>query len=245
MKILTLNMHKGFTSFNRKFILHELREAIRGSGADLVCLQEVLGDHQEHSTRYEAWPAGPQYEFLADTIWSNFAYGQNAVYPAGHHGNALLSKFPILRHQNHDVSTHDHERRGLLHSVLEIPSSGTELHVICTHLGLTGGQRMKQLNLLCDLIERDIPASDPVLVAGDFNDWREKAHALLQERVGLQEVFIKAYGKAARTFPVQFPLLRLDRVYVRNLEVSHPEAHTGAPWSHLSDHAPLSLELQL
>ena len=85
MKLLTLNMHKGFSSFNRKFILHELREAIRGSGADLVCLQEVLGDHQEHSTRYETWPEGPQYEFLADTIWSNFAYGRNKDQVYLHH----------------------------------------------------------------------------------------------------------------------------------------------------------------
>ncbi len=61
---------------------------------------------------------------------------------------------------------------------------------------------MKQLNLFCDLIERDISASDPVLVAGDFNDWREKSQALLPERAGLQAVLLKAYGNAPRTPPV-------------------------------------------
>ena len=43
IRILTLNMHKGFSAFNRRFILHELREAIRNEAADVVLLQEVLG----------------------------------------------------------------------------------------------------------------------------------------------------------------------------------------------------------
>ena len=67
-------------------------------------LQEVLGEHGKHASRYEDWPATSQYEFLADSMWSDFAYGQNAVYPDGHHGNALLSKYPIKASRNLDVS---------------------------------------------------------------------------------------------------------------------------------------------
>lgn len=244
MKLLTLNMHKGFSVFNRRFILHELREAIRASEADVVFLQEVLGDHVEHSTRYETWPDGPQYEFLADTIWSDFAYGKNAVYPAGHHGNALLSKFPILHHANHDVSTRDAEQRGLLHTVVKAPEFPNDMHLICTHLGLTGGQRRKQLQLLCELVDHAVPSDAPLVVAGDFNDWREEAHGLLDDGAGLREVFIEAYGRAARTFPVRCPLLRLDRVYVRNLQVEQPMVLAGKPWRHLSDHAALTLDAQ-
>ena len=36
------------------------------------------------------------------------------VYPKGHHGNAVMSKFPIVQHQNHDVSIAGPEKRGLL-----------------------------------------------------------------------------------------------------------------------------------
>lgn len=38
IKVLTVNIHKGFTFFNRRFILHELREAVRAVGADVVFL---------------------------------------------------------------------------------------------------------------------------------------------------------------------------------------------------------------
>src|SRR5690606_36700596 len=34
--VLTVNTHKGFTAFNRRFILHELREAVRAVDADIV-----------------------------------------------------------------------------------------------------------------------------------------------------------------------------------------------------------------
>lgn len=94
-KVLTINIHKGFTAFNRRFILPELRDAVRTVSADIVCLQEVMGAHEVHPLHVENWPDTSHYEFLADTMWSDFAYGRNAVYPEGHHGNAVLSRYPI------------------------------------------------------------------------------------------------------------------------------------------------------
>ena len=124
LKVLTINIHKGFTAFNRRFILPELRDAVRTVSADIVCLQEVMGAHEVHPLHFENWPDTPHYEFLADTIWSDYAYGRNAVYPDGHHGNALLSKYPIIEHRNLDVSITGPERRGLLHCVLDVPGQG-------------------------------------------------------------------------------------------------------------------------
>ena len=68
-KVLTVNVHKGFTTFNRRFMLHELREAVRGVAADLLFLQEVQGSHQRHAQRVANFPQVPHNEFLADTIW--------------------------------------------------------------------------------------------------------------------------------------------------------------------------------
>lgn len=243
LRILTVNTHKGFTFFNRRFILPELREAVREVGADLLFLQEVLGTHERHAARVDNWPEAPQYEFLADSMWPQFAYGRNAVYPHGHHGNALLSKFPILRHQNLDVSIAGPERRGLLHSVLQVP--GHEVHAICVHLGLSENHRQKQLRLLCQLIEEQVPKDAPVVVAGDFNDWRQRACSVLEERAGLREAFLHTRGRLARTFPARWPVLPLDRIYVRNAEMSSAQILSRRPWSHLSDHLPLAVELQL
>ena len=241
--VLTVNTHKGFTALNRRFILPELREAVRSVSADVVFLQEVHGTHEHHPQRYSNWPTMPQYEFLADTLWPQFAYGRNAVYPAGDHGNALLSKFQIIRHDNLDVSISGHENRGLLHCVLRLPGDGTEVHAICVHLGLRESHRNAQLDLLLQRLA-ELPADAPVIVAGDFNDWRQRADAQLKP-CGLREVFAEHHGKPARSFPARLPALRLDRIYVRNLKASRPKVLTNRPWSHLSDHAPLSVEIEL
>jgi endonuclease/exonuclease/phosphatase family metal-dependent hydrolase len=82
-----------------------------------------------------------------------------------------------------------------------------------------------------------------VVVAGDFNDWRRRAHALLEKGAGLQEVFVQAHGKAARTFPARLPVLRLDRIYVAGARAHRPMLLPRKPWAHLSDHAPLAAEI--
>src|SRR5690554_6361692 len=60
LKVLTVNTHKGFTVFNRRFILHELRDAIRQTHADIVFLQEVLGAHHRHASALAHWPTTTQ-----------------------------------------------------------------------------------------------------------------------------------------------------------------------------------------
>lgn len=238
LNMLTVNVHMGFNLLKRRFILPELREAIREVSADMVFLQEVHGEHSRHAERHPNWPQGTQYEFLADTLWGQFAYGRNAVYPHGHHGNAVLSKFPILSHENRDVSVHGHEERGLLRCVVQIPGQAIALHTICTHLGLRESHRRRQLGLLCDIIRSEIPADAPLIVAGDFNDWRVRGHELLT-RCGLHEAFEQAHGRVARTFPARWPLLPVDRIYLRNARALSPQVLSSRPWSHLSDHAPL------
>ncbi|HJR72992.1 MAG TPA: endonuclease/exonuclease/phosphatase family protein [Luteimonas sp.] len=242
--ILTLNLHMGFDLLKRRFVLPEMREAIRSVSADVVFLQEVLGAHAGHARRHRNWPEGSQYEFLADTIWNQHAYGRNAAYPDGHHGNALLSKFPILSHQNRDVSVHGHEERGLLHCEIALPGSGLALHAICVHLGLREGHRRKQLELLCRVIRHEIPADAPLIVAGDFNDWRVRGHRLMID-CGLHEAFEQANGRVAKTFPARWPLLAVDRIYLRHVRATSVDVLSARPWSHLSDHAPLLATVEM
>lgn len=242
LRILTVNAHKGFSPLNRHYVLPELREAVRSEDADLVFLQEVLGSHRRHGARHRNWSDVPQYEFLADSLWPVFAYGRNAVYPDGEHGNALLSKYPIVRYDNLDISVKGREQRGLLHSVLALPHA-QELHAICVHLGLDEHQRQLQIQLLCGVLD-SLPGTAPVIVAGDFNDWRQRADAQLAA-CGLHEVFSRAYGRPARSFPARWPLLCLDRIYLRNAQAHAPKVMARKPWTHLSDHLPLSVEVRL
>ncbi|VFR29486.1 Endonuclease/Exonuclease/phosphatase family protein [plant metagenome] len=242
LHVLTVNAHKGFTFFNRKMILHELRDAIRYAAPDVVFLQEIIGEHQRHASRYQAWPTLTQYEFLADELWPNFAYGRNAVYTDGHHGNAILSKYPIIAYDNHDISVPGHENRGLLHCVLDV--EGVPVHAVCVHLGLHETHRRLQLESLCALLRDTLPDGEPVVVAGDFNDWRRRAGQVLAA-CGATEVYTDSFGAPARTFPARFPLLPLDRIYVRNIRQFKPRPMSARPWRALSDHLPIAAEVEV
>lgn len=244
LRVATYNIHKGVSAFNRRSVVHDLREQLRTMQADIVFLQEVVGNNDRHSRRHADWPKTPQHEFLADQHWPVSAYGKNAVYEHGHHGNAILSAFPILSCEQVNISTNRIEQRGLLHAEIALPGVEEPLHCVCIHLGLFGRSRLKQIDLVKERIAAMVPRSAPLIVAGDFNDWRRRAGDPLHE-IELREVFETLGGNPARSFPARLPILHLDRIYVRGLEVSDARVHRGGDWAKLSDHAALEAELTI
>jgi len=241
LTVVTYNIHKGFSQFNKKGIsLHELRDRLQSVEPDLVFLQECVGFHARLAERHANWPTSPQYEFLAEQVWQDFAYGRNAVVDDAHHGNAILSKFPILRWDNEDVSMHRLERRGLLHCEIDVPGWSQPLHAINVHLGLLKVWREKQLVALVNRIERLVPHDAPLIIAGDFNDWTRRASHGLVRALDVSEVF-ETYGRGpARSFPAMLPVLHLDRIYVRGFRIKLAHVHRGVNWARISDHAALS-----
>ncbi len=240
LKIATYNIHKGFSQFNRRVVLYDLRERLRELDADVVFLQEVQGEHLQHPQRHTDYPDVPQHEFLADDFWAHHAYGMNAVYEEGHHGNAILSRFPIMQSSNKDVSAHRFESRGLLHCEVEI--GGQTVHCLCAHFGLFARGRDVQTRALIGHVLNEVPHGAPVIIAGDFNDWSNQLTKPLRDELGVQEVFHLHAGKLARSYPASFPLLKLDRIYVRGFDVAECEVHSGR---RISDHAALLAELKM
>lgn len=245
LRVLSYNIHKGFSAGNRRFVLSKIREALQLVPVELVFLQEVLGHHDEHAKTVADWPLTPQFEFLADQLWPHYAYGKNAVYEAGHHGNAILSKYPILEWSNIDISTNRFESRGCLHIVLDVPGLRRPLHAMCVHLNLLHGGRRAQIARVCARIGSAVGPDDPFLLAGDFNDWSERASGILEEEARAVELFHSTNGKHASTYPSRYPLLKLDRIYARGLIPVHARVLTGDPWAELSDHAALYGEFEI
>ncbi len=245
LKVLSHNIHKGLSSGNLKFTLKRLRTAIHELNPDLVCLQEVQGHHTRHKKYLPDQPDISQFEYIAEGLWPHFSYGKNVIYTQGHHGNAILSRFPIQVSHNISISSNRFEKRGILHTVFNLSGHAQPLHVICIHLGLFEFDRAKQVSELCQRIESLVPHSDPLIVAGDFNDWREKVSKVLHKRVNLEEVFLLTQGSHAKTFPIWMPTLKVDRIYFRGLEVKAIQCLLKSPWNDLSDHAAMYSEFLL
>jgi len=243
--IATYNIHKGFTQFSRRMVIHEVRERLHGLSADILFLQEVLGTHNRHQHRYREWPGKPQHEFIADAMWHEVAYGKNAVYRDGHHGNAVLSRFPIVGQENCDISAHLFESRGLLHCEIKLGGRMPVLHCLNVHLGLFERGRQWQIRTLVERIKATVPKTAPLIIAGDFNDWRRKGDRTLTDALGMVEVFEEVKGRPARTFPSVLPMFRLDRIYARGLEIVDARVHYATLGNRMSDHAALAATFEV
>lgn len=242
LTVITYNIHKGLSQFNRRVVLHDIREQLRVMNADVAFLQEVQGKHEGRARRHVTWPDVAQHEFLAHE-GAHTVYGMNAVYQDGHHGNAIVSRHPIPVWENIDISHHPIESRGLLHCEIEVEGLKERLHCINVHLGLWARSRRFQLEWLVERIRAAVPKKGPLIVAGDFNDWRKQASRYLAAELGLYEVFERSEGKLAKSYPAGLPIFSLDRIYVRDLEIRGAERCVGGTWSRLSDHVALAAHL--
>jgi endonuclease/exonuclease/phosphatase family metal-dependent hydrolase len=261
LRIATYNIHKGVSSIGNRPRIHALKQAIGSMHADILFLQEVQGRHDMLATRHAAnWPEQGQHAFLAGDS-HHVAYGMNAVYDHGHHGNALVSCYPIVSVRNQDISDHAYEQRGILHCVVRMHE--IDVHCFVVHLGLFAGSRKRQTDALCEAVRKLAPATAPVIIAGDFNDWSNQLSEVLRAKLAVCEVFDESIARpswssylrqlsgrnpklqAARTFPAAIPLLQLDRIYVRGFLIEEAQVLHGRLWAKLSDHAPIVATLYL
>lgn len=242
--ITSYNMHKGMSALNRKVQVDSMAEELRGIGSDVLFLQEVQGQHLTRSSRLPDFPEKPHYDILGDRLSYNRSYGKNAVYPQRHHGNAILSHLPLETRHNLNISVNKLEQRGVLHCEVLPEGWETPLVCLCAHLNLREPDRAKQYRAIFEYVVHHIDPQSPLILAGDFNDWRQKSALSLGNALNLNEVFVDSNGKRPKTFPARLPVLSLDRVYTRNLEVLDSQIHNGKNWQRLSDHLPLSVKVR-
>jgi endonuclease/exonuclease/phosphatase family metal-dependent hydrolase len=239
VRVATYNIHKGVQGLGptRRLEIHNLVHAVEQFDADIVCLQEVRSHHRKLERYFTRWPQMDQAGYLSPEGYEA-VYRSNAITKHGEHGNALLSRWPVVSVGHSDMSDHRFEQRGLLHVNLLV--DGSELHVVVVHLGLIQASRERQVQRLGEFIAREVPEGAPLVVAGDFNDWSAQ---LLKPMAGLGLHTFE--GIRLPTFPSRLPLLHLDRIFVRGLRLVNAHVPHGRAWRRMSDHLPLIADLEL
>ena len=242
LRVATYNIHKGVQGIGpvRRLEIHNLGHAIEQLDADIICLQEVRKMNRQAAARFRHWPELPQADFLAPEGYTA-VYETNAITRHGEHGNALLTRWPVLRKTHQDISDHRFEQRGLLHVAIEV--EGQPVHAIVVHLGLIRGSRVRQIALLREFIEREIPPGEALVVAGDFNDWGARMRYAMNA-MGLRDTS-DLRGPRTLTYPSRLPVTQLDFIYGRQVEAVATNVPRGPIWARMSDHLPLVADFVL
>lgn len=247
LRILSYNIHQGITVRRNKLSLAILKEALQELSPDLVFLQEVAGSSVEKLGKL--WPekVAHQLEGLADEMWPHYAYQKNVIFSRHHHGNAIMSRYPISDLLLKDITVGKLKKRGILHGIIHIPLAHQPeplvIHAVNAHLGLFQFERKVQTQELINYVKKTVGGDSPLIIAGDFNDWRQRVTGELIKRLKVEEAFFSSNQIHARTFPSRLPILQLDRIYFRQALMKSAKCLKGKKWMVLSDHLPIMADL--
>lgn len=228
----------------QNYFLQDMRALINSSQADIVFLQEVVGQNAIYKKK---GLIDTQFEYLADSVWPHYSYAKNSLYDHGHHGNLILSRYPIESWENVDLTTNILQKRGLLVCKIQLPELKKYIYAACVHLDLFHSGRKIQYQIIKNKLLSITSANDaPLIVAGDFNDWNKKSISVFEHELGMQEAFKVVHGNFAKTFPAGFPLLSLDRIYLKKLKVLDSDILARpAHQNHFSDHLPIYCQVEI
>jgi len=237
LRVVTYNIHRAI-GLDRRFRLDRIADILADHDGDIVLLQEV-DEGVPRSRRMNLAAA-----LAAELGYEYYAMGHNVSLRKGRYGNATLSRFPILRERNIDLTVAERKRRGCQHTTIETPAGGRKIEVFNLHLGLSARERERQAGILAR--SRELVALDggtPCLLGGDFNDWRSLLRAFFVEGLGFRcatDRPTETGPRPIRTYPSFSPRGGLDRIYYRgglHLVSVSPCRHQIARLA--SDHLPV------
>ena len=234
IRVMTFNIHHG-EGVDGKIDLNRIAKVILSQKADIVALQEV-----DRTVERTAWR--DLIAELAALTGMNHAFGKNIDYQGGDYGNAILSRFPIMKQQNHLFRmVLPGEQRGLLQVVLQV--EGKLLVLLNTHLDhrRDDGDRLSNIDEIEQILGKY--KGLPVILCGDFNDTPDSPTLRKVEKI-----FVDSWRHGGKgegfSYSSTEPQKRIDYVFVKKGKALAP----GRAWvavSNASDHLPVIVEFKL
>ena len=234
IRVMTYNIHHG-EGTDGKIDLNRIAEVIRSQKADIVALQEVDRGVERTARR-------DLISELAALTGMNNAFGKNIDYQGGDYGNAILSRFPIVKEQNHHYKMlRPGEQRGLLQVVLQV--EGKRLLFMNTHLDYRpdDAERLSNIDEIAGILAQY--KGLPAILCGDFNDTPDSP---MHRKI--EESFVDSWKLGGKgegfSFSSTQPKKRIDYVFVNKRKAPVP-VRAWVAESTASDHLPVVVEFKL
>jgi len=220
LRIASYNVH-GCRGTDGKKDAQRIVQVIEELGCDTIGLQEV--DYR--------------LDYIAQKLGMQAIPGLTLARHDGPFGNALLTRRKVLDVRRVGFTYSRREPRNALDVDLEV--NGETVRVIVTHLGLWPAERRYQVKKILELV-RATPSYERVIVLGDINEWLPLGRPLRWMNA--------LFGRcpAERSFPSRWPVVALDRVWVRPRHALLALKAHRTPLAELaSDHLPVKAIIAL
>lgn len=236
MRLLSYNIHKGIGGRDRRYRIDRIIQVIEAENPDLICLQEVARNSRRSWYHNQPWVLANYFGSAAHL------YQPNVHLKSGGYGNLVLSRWPFSTHHQISLRVNRKKPRGAQLVTVETPEGG--LHLVNWHLGLAEKERRWQVTHVLEHHLFREAAHLPTIIAGDYNDWRNRLAGFALEGFGFEQ--ITAPPSRFRSFPAYLAVGALDKVFsrgdihiVRALVVRTPLAKRA------SDHLPLVVDFHI
>ena len=204
LRVLSYNIHHG-EGMDGRLDLQRIADVIVSARADLVALQEV--DYKASRSGSIDQPAE-----LARLTGLQVVFGGNIDLQGGRYGNAVLSRYPIVEHENHLLPRFDDgEQRGVLVAKARIPGMREPLLFLATHFDHRPDDRERMASARA--IDELLPGDPIALLAGDLND--DAASGTLEI---LEANWARTNRSPLATVPVDHPTRQIDFVLYRPVD---------------------------
>jgi endonuclease/exonuclease/phosphatase family metal-dependent hydrolase len=204
VRVLSYNIHHG-EGTDKKFDLERLAGVIRSVEPDVVTLNEV-----DKKTRRASGVDQPA-EF-ARLTGMTAVFERNIPYQGGDYGNAVLTRLPVNRHQNHPLpSMYKGEQRGVLEVEVDLGGGAGPLLFFATHLDYRADDKERRASV--KKIEEVLAGhpDKPAVLAGDLNAVPDS-----EVMKAFATTWQVARGKDVQlTFPSHKPVKEIDYVLCR------------------------------
>ena len=242
IRVLSYNIHRAI-GVDRRFRPERIAKIVGHYSADVVLLQEVDDGAPRSRELNLAKELAYQLEY------PHYAIGHNVSLKKGRYGNATLSRHPIVRERNIDLTVSNRKRRGCQHTTIrleKVKGHARGLEVFNVHLGLSARERVHQVGRLARSSEfGGLEEHGPCLIGGDFNDWRSHLQPIFTEILGFRCATERVRG-SIRTYPAFSPTGSLDRIYYRGRIRALASARCRMRLSKVaSDHLPVIADFEL
>ena len=235
VKMMSYNIHHA-EGVDRLLDLERIAKIIEVEGAEIIGLQEV-DNHWSERSAFE-----DQAKWLAERLGMFYVYAANLDRdplnegePRRQYGTAILSKYPILKSENHSLTRIGNtEQRGLLEATINV--KGNHLHFYNTHLALTTAEREIQMK---EIIAIAGGSKGPQVIMGDLN--------AVPESIEMQPMYanyldVFADQPEAYTYSAINPTKRIDYIFTSS-DIKTVE--TDVLNTLASDHLPITAEIVL